>query len=454
MKPHPVFLTDLLLLHKVFDPQSGIIIYDPELRLDTPAHPSVSIVNHLPSEIPQGFLCYDISKGKNDISIYNDINAKQVTLHYINNPDQTIRWIIPGNCTHPGYLTLYNSETLKARLYKTITRIAWSVGKESLLASGTISLQQNLLDQVKKSCGVSPEEEVSFFTGTRGDSRKVVMEIHRKGICLGFVKIPISDVTEKMVQNENRMLADLNRYDFTTLSFPNLSKKINGRARLGNVRPSVIIPADRITAIHIKAIAELYTISRDRKPIADTEAWFTIQDHMEWLKREIILNNGLDAFKTRRLITLLRKLYHSIPVDYYIPVSVSHGDFTPWNMYCDEQRLYVYDWELAKNGIPMMFDLFHFTFQTTVLRERKSYIGVKSSLKKWMETPLAKKLQEKYRIDMQLHFRLYLLFTISYYLRQYICQKELLIQSNWMIHTWLEALEDISKSIDNKLSEA
>jgi hypothetical protein len=114
-------------------------------------------------------------------------------------------------------------------------------------------------------------------------------------------------------------------------------------------------------------------------------------------------------------------------------------------MYSDEQRLYVYDWELAQNGIPMFFDLYHFTFQTTILQHRKEFIGVKDAMLKWSSQPLIQQIILKYRINSNTNYKLYLLFTVSHYLRQYILEKELLMQSEWMVNAWILALEDVTE---------
>jgi hypothetical protein len=163
---------------------------------------------------------------------------------------------------------------------------------------------------------------------------------------------------------------------------------------------------------------------------------------MEWMQREHSFSNGLDEIKTRRILHLLKKLYNSI-TDEVITVSVSHGDFTPWNMYSDAHRLYVYDWELSSNGIPMLFDLYHFIIQSQVLIYRKSYSEVRKQINAIFRTPEVQRICGRYKLNASLHYRLYLLFTVSYYVRIYIGEKELLNQSHWLINLWLEALEDV-----------
>jgi hypothetical protein len=46
-----------------------------------------------------------------------------------------------------------------------------------------------------------------------------------------------------------------------------------------------------------------------------------------------------------------------------------HGDWAPWNMELAAGRLFVWDWERCRDGVPLGFDAVHFRFQTA-LRKR------------------------------------------------------------------------------------
>ncbi|MGM0407490.1 MAG: phosphotransferase [Bacteroidota bacterium] len=46
--------------------------------------------------------------------------------------------------------------------------------------------------------------------------------------------------------------------------------------------------------------------------------------------------------------------------------SFAHGDFCPWNLIVDNNKIYIYDWEMADH-YPLGYDLFTFIFQTSFL---------------------------------------------------------------------------------------
>lgn len=443
MRPQPVYLTDLLILHELFAPGQTFYVIDPDARL-IGDHQDLPGDLRLTDETEEtGSLVADLRNG--EITLYTSAAGEERWLgfDYINNPDGTIRWFYPSSGWQAGHLNLYNAGTVKAQLYKTLTRIAWKLGQGKRLASGTFRVQQKLYESVQQRFSIAPGEAPSFFTGTRGATRKLVVELHDENGTTGFIKIPLTETANALTENEYTMVHRLSKYDFTTLSLPTISPKISGHVRLSNVKPAVVIPANRITHIHLCAMADLVAISHEVCRIQETTIWAVIEKNMEQLSREIVFINEINRIKTNELITLLQALHARIPVFEKIPVSVSHGDFTPWNMYFDEQRLYVYDWEMAQHGIPMFFDLFHFTYQSVILLQRKDFHTVKNQIHEWQQQPLALKLTDKYHIHLSLHQQLYLLFTASHYLRQYLCEEELLPQSEWMIHAWSEAIYDI-----------
>ncbi len=421
--------------------EKSIGVYDPHTRLQGDYCSRLISLKETPAT---GYY-FDLSgfspNGEECTLYVGSPNAGASSWYHINNPDGTFRWMYPAEQASPSFLGLYNATSIKARAFRMFTRLAWIVGQKKMLVQGAIQIDVALINKLATNCGLESREAMTIFTGTRGATRKVVIEINNGKIIRGFIKIPVSPAASQNIENENAMLHSLKKYDFTTMSVPTISKKVNGHARLSNVKPAIVIPADKINAIHLRAITELYSFNHNEQAIQDTTAWQVITGHMEFLKHDLMFTNNLPEVKTKKIVRMLRKLYNGIPVTEKIPVSISHGDFTPWNMYCDEQRLFVYDWEMASSGMPMLFDLYHFTFQSTILSRRKNYRDVEQSNRQWLTHSATEKLIGKYKINTELHYRLYLLFTISYYIRQYLGEKELLMQCNWMLDAWTQALE-------------
>jgi hypothetical protein len=443
MQTVPVHYSDLQLLHSFFCSNADeLSVYDPDARL---CH---SIKDPLFNEDGR----FNLSANGKDLNpgmkfYFGDGTwSAGKKFIYINNPDGTMRWIIPSTSKKAQHLALYNSDSWKARIYKTASAFLFAGGKGCWLKSGTFCVDEHLAEAAEKRYGVLPGEQYALFTGTRGNTRKVVLAVGKSNIT-HFIKIAISEKSKQLINNEADMLKELTKYDFTTLSMPRVTDtRINGSARLTNIKPGITIPAQRINDLHIRTLTELYAVHHEQKKVASCAAWSAISNNMDWIQREHELNNGLDELKTRRIIHLLRKLYNALPAETDIPVSVSHGDFTPWNMYCDAHRLYVYDWELSSNGIPMLFDMFHFIMQSQVLVHHQPYPAIRALINQTIRQSNVGRLVEKYDIDAELHYRIYLLFTVSYYLRLYMGETELLTQAHWMVDTWMDALEEVNSA--------
>ena len=438
MKSRNISLTDLRLLRDFFAPGSSLFLHDafgrvkgnfPEQLQDfePDLHSAILAETH-----PDYFV---LTRGTVQ-------SENLVWFDYINNPDGTIRWFYPSSADRPDYLALYNATSFKAKVYKFVASVMFRLKGARFMASGRFGVEKSLVHSAKTMYGIGQDERCTFFTGTRGATRKMVVEAGYGNHRPEYIKIPTTPKARVLIQNEYTMVRSLSKYDFSTLSLPKISSQINGHARLTGVKPAIPIPADRITSIHVRALTELYAMSHENRTVSDSDAWVTIQANLEFLNRELTFINTLNREKTLQLIGLMRELHARIPVTETVSVSVSHGDFTPWNMYCDEYRLYLYDWEMSGNGIPMLFDLFHFSYQSTILQKRQQYPAVKSAIQSWKQQPAVQQIVRKYGINTELHHALYLLFNVSHYVRQYLSEEELLEQSQWMIDAWTEALQE------------
>ena len=52
--------------------------------------------------------------------------------------------------------------------------------------------------------------------------------------------------------------------------------------------------------------------------------------------------------------------------------SVYHGDFTPWNMFEEDDKIFVFDFEYGKFSYPPYLDLLHYFTQSSIFEKKKS----------------------------------------------------------------------------------
>jgi len=89
-----------------------------------------------------------------------------------------------------------------------------------------------------------------------------------------------------------------------------------------------------------------------------------------------------------------------------------HGDFTPWNMFVEQGRLFVFDFEYAGRTYPPFLDYFHFMTQTAVF-ERK--LSAEQIISLWRDNRHA--VMGEFP-DLSLAYRSYLLDIISKYIQR------------------------------------
>ena len=75
----------------------------------------------------------------------------------------------------------------------------------------------------------------------------------------------------------------------------------------------------------------------------------------------------------QQLLDKLQALQKSIDISTTIHLGMSHGDFTPWNMYSSENKLHVCMTGSWHEDSPLLFDVFHFIFQREVMLKKSSF---------------------------------------------------------------------------------
>lgn len=163
--------------------------------------------------------------------------------------------------------------------------------------------------------------------GTEGIEQKMsILACNPKSGEEFFLKYAESEVARKNVDNEGKVLAQLQHLDFV----PKLHQQVSERAY--SLIQTSILKGERLAKQNVQEqiLAVLIELSKQKV-------------------------NTDRTFKTK------------------LSSCFAHGDFCPWNMMLDEDRLTVFDWEMA--GIyPLGYDLFIYIFQTAFLLDTKKSI--------------------------------------------------------------------------------
>jgi thymidylate kinase len=353
---------------------------------------------------------------------------------FINNSDGSIRWIFPTDLNRPGFLNFYNSANTKAIIFSKVLKVIFHLGLSRFFRSGSFRVHsrygKGLLFWISKQA----YSQFSIFTGTVGPNRKAIIELSQMGRTRAFIKYALSKQSEELIQNEISTLRWLKTCKLHTIQIPELITSHKHQAVLENIKPEGITSSAKFSEVHFKALFELFTSSMHTNTVKETDYWNQIETQIQQITND-------DAVPySKNILKNLKRLSGLIQTDAKVILSRSHGDFTPWNMYPQGERLFLYDWELSQAAVPVFHDLFHYIFQSEILLFHSDFLKIQASIDGIIEKPYSQRLIEFYHIDIGLNYSLYLLNNISYYLLIYQKQDHLHMQVSWLLKAWNDAL--------------
>lgn len=367
------------------------------------------------------------------------LGYKSEQFNYINNNDKTIRWIYPSKLKVPTFLNLFNSPTLKAKLLTILIKLSFRLKISNLIKSGSFTFYyRDKIEFEKRIVGLD-YDNYSIFTGTPGPNRKLLVEVNKNGKTTRFIKLAINDQSKELIKNEVKTLRSIAALEPEIIKVPQITNTdSHDIAIIENIFQDNSIKSDSLTEQHFPALHELYRKSMSNEILETSEFWNKLTHNIDSFEDDSRLNNSLNISYN------LKKLRDSIDTIHKIPVGIAHMDFTPWNMYLNNQYLCVYDWELSEKKIPLLFDLFHFIFQSEILAKHSRFEKIKEQIHHVINHPKVKQIISDFSIDVDLHYKLYLLNNISYYMKIYSEQTNLHMQVAWLTNIWNESLEDVS----------
>jgi hypothetical protein len=364
---------------------------------------------------------------------------------YISNPDGTIRWMFLESLRIPMFLNFYSTSSIRAKILSFLIKSAYFFRFSNLVKSGDLQIHiQNgsVLDKILKKYQY---DGFSIFTGTVGENRKAIIELHKNKQTFVFVKIALTESSKVLVANELKALNLLKSFKFDKLIIPELLDRSEDIiVELGDIKPKKYNQNTELNNLHIDSLNELYSKTYKTLCWEELSVLQSAKDKIQCFadKKEIaneLINEQIKILcnKIILLIELIEK------AEKLVSVSISHGDFTPWNMYVTKEKIHLFDWELSENKMPMMYDLIHFVFQSNILINKKGYQEIQRAINLFLRKSNSQLLLEKFSINFNLNYTFYLVYTVSYYLNKYVNQENLHDQVFWMINVWDEAVSDL-----------
>ncbi len=447
---HNIFSSDIKVLKKLYCPNADqISIFDPHDKL------VIDEQINFKSVFQSTFDIADLNPNKNylfinisdkifqklllldNVSIihFNNNNQGEV-FHYLINPDKTIRWIFPKNNKFPVFLNLYNGSGIKAAMFKKVSKLFYRIGLKNIIKSSSFTFfnknKKNALHQITN-------PEFAIFTGTIGENRKAVIALNKENKCTHYLKIPFSKKAKKNIFNELNQLRQLNQ-NYHFFDCPTIEEISNG-IKISNVANEESTNSTILSDLHLNALKEIYETSTVLKNIQELNSWKSINNNTNAVYQHLKNSKHPNKALFIKINNKTNKIANKINDHKKIKVALAHGDFTPWNMFINKEKLAIYDWELSRSDLPLFYDAIHFIFQSSILIERASFKEIQQKLVALKNNDICKNTLTQKEQSFETSYQFYLLFTISYYLPLYAQQEHLHEQAIWLCEIWLEALE-------------
>jgi hypothetical protein len=368
---------------------------------------------------------------------------------YIYNGDKSIRWMYESNLKNPTFLNFYSSSTLKSKLIKFSIKLLFKLRLFNIIFAHKIDIEvmkNSMLDQLSSN---SDNIYHSIFFGTAGKNKKIVVNINKLNGESSYLKLAISDNSELLINNESMILNTLAKKDLKYAVCPKVLKsKPPLLIEVTNIKPKKQSQPLKLSSIHFNAINEINAINSLSIKLSSLINSYPILSNISEFKKMKPVDSDLCTESINQYVDIAQETIQLLDQEELIECGLAHGDFTPWNIYLNENKskISIFDWELSGLSLPIFYDIFHYAFQSNVLIKQSQFIDFKLDLLKIFDQINQSKCSKVKIKNLNTNYIFYLLHVSSYYINLYIEQEKLHEQAHWLIQCWIDALSDFNKN--------
>jgi hypothetical protein len=319
------------------------------------------------------------------------------------------RWYVPvkNRAIAESSLAVYQPSLLMAKSLKQLAILFARSGLYGLPLKNRIFFMKND-GEIRRIFNVE-DLHYAIFAGTEGSHRKVTVQVMKdNGSILGYIKVSCSETIDRLLENETDALRYLGTLQIERGSFPQVIHygEVNGTRVLvlDTLKGSGSTFSSRLSGAHIDFLAEVFR--KTSQPFKFSESKFAcgLEERLDKL------NGPLAGLWHKRYQKAMSILYREMG-NKVIPFGLCHRDFTPWNTFFHNNKLYVFDWEYAKNDYPPLLDVFHFIIQDGIQVKK---LSPEKLLKKVMlHRPLINSYVEFLKVDHNLVDALLLCYLLD-----------------------------------------
>jgi thiamine kinase-like enzyme len=175
--------------------------------------------------------------------------------------------------------------------------------------------------------------------------------------------------------------------------------------------------------------------STKKKILYKESDFFKSIDYLLCLENKIPIS---DFNNIKLAYNIINNYFSREKYDGYVEFSVYHGDFTPWNMFEEKGKLFVFDWEYYSLTYPPFLDIFHYIIQIALLEKK---LDIQSVFRYYDEQ---KKILSAFFNDIDFLLLCYLMNIISFYFK--LNDGDLSLNDRCYVK-WIKLLDGILKRL-------
>lgn len=209
------------------------------------------------------------------------------------------------------------------------------------------------------------EIEFAIFEGTPCVHQKITIQLSCGKKILGYCKASDNSEILALFERETAILSQLAESGVTDIPQPLYCGTMSNGVHIF-IQSTAKTTKSQTThtwgVLQERFLAALHEKTKQLLPFEDSDYYRTmtaLQEHIDWLPANI------DREVITTAIARVMAEYSGKMVEF----SACHGDFTPWNMFVECGKLFVFDFEYAARTYPAGIDRCHFEIQTMRLEQ-------------------------------------------------------------------------------------
>lgn len=287
--------------------------------------------------------------------------AGRVRFYRLTNADGKA-WILPARNMTTA-LELYQPSGIKGKLLKKFFPYLhpFSIVRKHLgIQSLSIDLCEEIANEARKVFGVK-DIEFSIFEGTPSVHQKVTIQFFAGNRILGYGKVTDSEDIAQLFLHEEGLLDALKEKGIGNIPQCLVCKSLNSGNTLfiqSTVKNNKSFSPARWTNLHEDFLTRLAENTAADVIFEKSDFYIALKD------LEDIMPAIPQQYRAtiEQAIAEVKSKYQGKTCRF----SAYHADFTPWNMFVNKDRLFVFDWEYGRMTYPPMLDRYHFYIQQAI----------------------------------------------------------------------------------------